>query len=183
MYSTTLSLIHRMSMTSIFCFGSIPILLFILYLYHKRGIIVASSLCFIFFFASLYFTGMEADSRSGFITTENQDRWTKTPSRGALNSGILLTGDCFEKMLFIPKSELFVGEDGFYMMKTTGKRPRKWEDYYILEETYSGINVPSEYGGWGIPTWVYNPGCSNWLFLLGGLPIMLAGAVVKKQIN
>jgi hypothetical protein len=135
------------------------------------------------FFISIWLTGSNVDSKSGYITTEHKERWIKRPSRGALNNGILLTGKCFEKMLFIPKCELIVGDDGFYRMKSDGREIRKWEDYYILEEVYARANVPRKYGGLGIPCWLYHPAALNWTFLIGALPVLGLGAIIKRQIK
>ena len=44
---------------------------------------------------------------------------------------------------------------------------RKWD---LDGRQYASINIPTEYGGMGIPCWVYNPAAANILLLLFSLP-------------
>lgn len=42
----------------------------------------------------------------------------------------------------------------------------KWD---LDGKQYARINVPTEYGGWGFPFWVYNPASANIILLAGSL--------------
>jgi hypothetical protein len=177
-------IIHRMSPMGMLSLTAIPCLIIVLLAYQK-GTIAGGSTCLMLFFISTWLTGSNAESdlgrETGYITTELKHKWTKAPSPGAISSGTLLCGDCFEKMLFLPEEEIIV-IDGTKRLRPKGRKIN-FADYYILEDVYARANVPRKYGGWGIPCWLYHPAALNWTFLLGALPILGLGAVIKKQLK
>ena len=86
-----------------------------------------------------------------------------------------------DEQLFIPAEEM-TEIFGRYHMSATGKEVDISKDGYIYNEPYSPANVAKEYGGMGIPIWLYHPGGPIWVFGIGALPALLGGMFVASRV-
>lgn len=186
---------ERFHPAGMLCLAMIPVLIVIIMAY-ATGPYGGSCICAILFiFACLLTTdnspGKGPDSLSGrnmFYCNSSQTKWLNQKdfildapgSYYRIKDGPTVSA-LDDEVYYIPAKEMYM-KDGYHYMKSTDERPVD-DDYYLVHEVIDNMNVSREYGGWGIPTWIYHPGCMIWGFGLAGLPSIAIGGFVLTKIG
>jgi len=126
-----------------------------------------------FFIAAVIFAGS-----GSYIANKSQTKWmeanitSELDVRGSMYIPAENDMDSNGVERFIPTRETYRAEDTALVMLSTDDIPNN-DDYYIVGKSYHISNVPKEYGGWGIPQWLWHPGSAIWIFAFFGAPAIL----------
>lgn len=71
-------------------------------------------------------------------------------------------------------------KDGVLVKVNTGLKPKD-DDYYMLDIPFDHSNVGTEYGGLGIPQWLWHPAAPIYIFGLFGLPAFGVGVLISRH--
>jgi hypothetical protein len=187
-------LASKMDISGVMCLASILFLIIALIAY-CFGPYSGSCTCSIFFLIAVFATGDSSESEGllahsankSYIANKSQTKYIEKDLYDINHPDCIFSvregipGRTNNYCVFIPAEEMMI-VDGTYRLRPDGKEIVT-DDYYLYDETYAPINVAVEYGGSGVPQWVYHPASPCYIFGIGALPAILIGGFVLGKIK